>query len=140
MCGGSGKGGTDSGSKRTSRSVSAELAAAAADTANDEQLALCMQEEENKKQSSANNGSGGGSGAAAHGHNVCALTDDERLARALQDEDKNSSPAAARTKKRPQLRMKNRGASDSVVCPISASHNQKNNVTIFSRNRLHYKS
>ena len=122
-CGGSTKGGTDSATKRASRSVSAELAAAAATTeaevSNNETIARTLQEEENKKQADATNGSMA-SGAPSSEH----------LARVLQEEEdkkacapRNGTSSAKKTNKRTfQLRMKAKSAAGdaSMVCSICA--------------------
>ena len=115
-CGGSTKGGTDGTPKRASRSVSAELAAAAttveSDVSNNETIARSMQEEENKKQAEVTNGSMA-SGAPSS----------EYLARILHEEEekkacapRNDSSSAKKTNKRSfQPRTKAKGSSDITV-------------------------
>ena len=106
-CGGSAKGGTDN--KRASRSVSAELAAAAATTdaevSNNETIARTLQEEENKKQ-------------VTNGSMASGAPSSEHLARVLQEEEdkkacapRNDTSSAKKTNKRTfQLRTKAKAA------------------------------
>ena len=116
-CVGSAKGGTDG--KRTSRSVAAELAAAAGaaattevDVSNNESIARSLQEDENKKQADITNGSSAGGGPSS-----------EHLARILQKEEEDkacasrndSSPAQKTNKRTFQLRSKAKGSGDAIM-------------------------
>ena len=143
-CGGSNKGVTDG--KRTSRSVTAELVAAAAtteaDVANNESIARTLQDDENKKQADITNGSSAGGGPSS-----------EHLARILQKEEEDkacaqrngSSPAKKTNKRTFQLRMKAKGAGDHALMVIIVHPSSKfpdmrparlkRNVTSHSKNR-----
>ena len=115
-CVGSAKGGTDG--KRTSRSVAAELAAAAGaaattevDVSNNESIARSLQEDENKKQADITNGSSAGGGPSS-----------EHLARILQEEEdkacasrNDSSPAQKTNKRTFQLRSKAKGSGNAIM-------------------------
>jgi hypothetical protein len=114
-CVGSTKGGADG--KRVSRSVAAELAAAAAtpeaDVANNESIARTLQEDENKKRADITDNSSASGGPSS-----------EHLARILQQEEDSKtctmSPAKKTNKRIFQPRMKARGACDATtVCCCS---------------------
>ena len=123
-CAGSAKGGTDN--KRASRSVSAELAVAAATTeaevSNNETIARTLQEEENKKQ-------------VTNGSMASGAPSSEHLARVLQEEEdkkacapQNNASSAKKTNKRTfQPRTKAKAAAGDAttvysVCTCSTSH------------------
>jgi hypothetical protein len=111
-CVGSTKGGADG--KRASRSVAAELAAAAAtpeaDVANNESIARTLQEDENKKRADITDNSSASGGPSS-----------EHLARILEKEEDSKtctmSPAKKTNKRIFQPRSKAKGACDATtVC------------------------
>ena len=107
-------GGDKRGEKRGGRSATAELAATAAETIADEELAQCLQNEENKKVSSDNTSGCTGGGPS-----------DARLAEILQDEENKQAQTKSPAKKQkvfPQLKARSAGSAAAPASDAAVRH------------------